>query len=893
MTEEQYSEASLEGLRDTRMVAVKAGQIEQLYAQARTGMYAALAGSIILVAVLWSHIPPWKTFTWLAAFLSLMAWRHVLVSRYVKERPQPEKAEWWGRAFVFGSAGSGLLWGLAAIWLWPPHSILHQCAIAVFLAAAAAAAAVSYAPVKEAYVSSILLILVPLLGRLVVSSIPVLMMLGLIGTTYVLVLMRLGRGIHRLITESISLRLRQTELIDSLRAARDELELRVQQRTAELLAANNRLTEEMAERRRAEEGGLLEKQRFQSLADNTPLGIVMMQQDGTIQYINPKFTEFFGYEREEVPNGRTWLRMACPDDAYRKQVIRAWFEDLEKYPVGESWPRTYTVRCKDGSDKVIHFRTVQLPTSEHIIACEDITLRYKSEEELRKSEKKYRTILETIADGYHEVDLAGNLTLVNDSLCEIVGASREELIGRNYRDFVDVLGAEEVFSQYNEVYRTGQPNPGFSFDVIRKDGKKLHISVSVALTRDEEGIPVGFRGIFRDITEQKQLSEKLTHATKMEAIGTLAGGVAHDFNNLLTAVQGYSDILTRQMPTDSPYIEKLTQISRAAERAAGLTRQLLAFGRKQVLNVSVLNFNDVITDLEQMLRRLIGEDIELITVLAPSLGLVKADAGQIEQILMNLVVNARDAMPKGGKLTIETANVVLDRQYTDKVPELEPGPYVMFAVSDSGIGMDEQTRIRIFDPFFTTKDKGVGTGLGLSTVYGIVKQHRGHIAVYSELRRGTTFKVYLPLEEAEAEEQLIRPRPEVQSTGTETILVVEDEAIVRDLVSEALTMLGYSILAASDPDEAVAMSTNHAGPIHLLVTDVVLPKMDGKSLCSFLSLTRPEMKVLYVSGYTENFIVHRGVLDHGVHFMQKPFTVDDLAAKVREVLDNPVERREI
>ena len=312
-----------------------------------------------------------------------------------------------------------------------------------------------------------------------------------------------------------------------------------------------------------------------------------------------------------------------------------------------------------------------------------------------------------------------------------------------------------------------------------------------------------------------------------------------------------------------------------------------------MLNVSVLNFNYVITDLEQMLRRLIGEDIELITVLAPSLGLVKADAGQIEQILMNLVVNARDAMPKGGKLTIETANVVLDRQYTDKVPELEPGPYVMFAVSDSGIGMDDQTRTRIFDPFFTTKDKGVGTGLGLSTVYGIVKQHRGHIAVYSELGRGTTFKVYLPLEEAEAVEQLIRPRPEVQSTGTETVLVVEDEAIVRDLVSEALTMLGYSILAASDPDEAVALSTNHPGPIHLLVTDVVLPKMDGKSLCSFLSLTRPEMKVLYVSGYTENFIVHRGVLDHGVHFMQKPFTVDDLAAKVREVLDNPVERREI
>jgi len=893
VTEEQYPEASLEGLRDTRMVAIRAGQVEQLYAQAPAGMYAGAMGSIILVVSLWWQIPQWKSITWLSLSLSVLTLRLLLVWRYRKERPQPEKAGRWKNLFVLGSAASGFLWGFTAIWLWPPDSVPHQCGIAVFLAAVAATAAANYAPVKEAYLSSILFVLPPLLGRLVLSGSPVLIMLGVIGVTYVLFLLRIGWSTHNLITESIRLRLRKTELIDSLRAVRDQLELRVKQRTAELLEANSRLTEEMAERRRAEEAGLLEKRKFQSLADNTPLGIVMMRQDGAFQYINPKFVELFGYEPEEVPMEGRWLRNAYPDDAYRKQVIGAWFEDMERFPIGESRPRTYTVKCKDGSDKIIHFRSVQLPTGEHIVACEDITVSYQSEEELRRSEKKYRTILETIADGYHEVDLAGNLTLVNDSLCEIVGASREELIGRNYRDFVVVPDAAEVYSRYNEVYQTGQPNQGFSFEIVRKDGKRLHVSASVALIRDEAGNPAGFRGIFRDITEQRRLAEKLTHATKMEAIGTLAGGVAHDFNNLLTAVQGYADILRRQMPSDSPFIEKLTQIGRAAERAAGLTRQLLAFGRKQVLNVSALNLNDVIADLEEMLRRLIGEDIELNTVLTPSLGTVKADAGQIEQILMNLVVNARDAMPKGGKLTIETANVVLDRQYTEKVPDLEPGPYIMFAVSDSGAGMDEQTRSRIFDPFFTTKDKGVGTGLGLSTVYGIVKQHRGHIAVYTELRRGSTFKVYLPLEEAESVEQLMKPRPEAHSAGTETVLVVEDEKIVRDLVSEALTMLGYSVLPASDPDEAVALSANHTGPIHLLVTDVVLPKMDGKSLCSYLSLTRPEMKVLYISGYTENFIVHRGVLDQGVHFMQKPFTIDDLAARVREVLDDPVARREI
>jgi CheY-like chemotaxis protein/two-component sensor histidine kinase len=382
-----------------------------------------------------------------------------------------------------------------------------------------------------------------------------------------------------------------------------------------------------------------------------------------------------------------------------------------------------------------------------------------------------------------------------------------------------------------------------------------------------------------------RLEEELRQAVKMEAIGRLAGSVAHDFNNILTAIIGYSGILMQQLPERSPEHEKLLQIGRAAARAADLTRQLLAFSRKQILDTEVMNLNEVIVELEKMLKRLIGEDIELVTVLNPALGYVQADASQIEQILMNLAVNARDAMPNGGNLTIETANHFLDEDYCRVHPEVEPGQYVMFAVSDSGRGMEPETLSRCFDPFFTTKQKGGGTGLGLSTVYGIVKQHRGHITVYSEPGHGTIFKVYFPKVEEFREKRPKPPSVGLRPHGKETILVVEDEVLVRNLTREALEMLGYCALTASDPREAIAVSDEHEGPIHLLLTDVVLPQMDGSTLFGKISSKRPEMKVLYMSGYTENFIVHHSVLDRGVHFIPKPFTVEELAAKIRRILD--------
>jgi len=370
----------------------------------------------------------------------------------------------------------------------------------------------------------------------------------------------------------------------------------------------------------------------------------------------------------------------------------------------------------------------------------------------------------------------------------------------------------------------------------------------------------------------------------MEAIGRLAGGIAHDFNNLLTVVIGYSNMLIREIPKGDSKHKRLANIASASERAAALTKQLLAFSRKQVLDVKVLNINDVIAAMEEMLRRLIGENIELVTVSCSPLGLVRADPSQIEQIILNLSVNARDAMPHGGKLTIETANVMLDEGDSRANAEVEPGLYVMCAVSDSGVGMDAETASHVFDPFFTTKEKGVGTGLGLATVYGIVKQHQGHVVVQSQQQRGTTFKIYLPLVEEFLESNSVTTANEIQLGGSETILVVEDEETVRPLTCEALELLGYHVLSAHESELAVTISDGHAGPIHLLLTDVVLPKMDGRSLYEKLAATRPDMKVVYMSGYTDNFIVHHGVLDQGVHFLAKPFTLDALAKKVRDVL---------
>ncbi|MCM3871113.1 MAG: PAS domain S-box protein [Pyrinomonadaceae bacterium] len=513
----------------------------------------------------------------------------------------------------------------------------------------------------------------------------------------------------------------------------------------------------------------------------------------------------------------------------------------------------------------------------------DVTERKQSEHELRKSEERYRVLVENAHDIIYEHDLEGNYTSSNQAGEHITGYTLAETLDLN---IVDVVAPEHLYEARQMIRRklAGQSITAYELEIVAKDGSRIAVEVNTSLVF-RDGVAIGVQGIARDVTERKQLEEQLRQSHKMDAIGQLAGGVAHDFNNLLTVIGGYSSILLGKLPPESPHRASIEEIKKASDRASSLTRQLLAFSRKQILQPKVLDLNTVVSDLDKMLRRLISEDIDLLTITDPGLAKVKADPGQIEQVLLNLVVNARDAMPEGGKLTIETSNAVLSKDYA-RLHGVPAGPYIMLAVSDTGCGMDAATKKRIFEPFFTTKKAGKGTGLGLATLYGIVTQSGGNVWVYSELGHGTTFKIYLPQAddfEDTGESLRIRPTPK----GTETVLLVEDEEQVRAILKQILENQGYRVLSASNGEEALTISQG-TEDIQLMITDVVMPVMSGRELAEKVVAERPSLRVLYMSGYTDDAIVRHGLLDDKLNFIQKPFDSATVARKVREVLDSHV-----
>jgi two-component system, cell cycle sensor histidine kinase and response regulator CckA len=486
--------------------------------------------------------------------------------------------------------------------------------------------------------------------------------------------------------------------------------------------------------------------------------------------------------------------------------------------------------------------------------------------------------------------LSGEVILANKKVDEILRHPAKT--SRGLQHYLDYQGFHSDGRPYKpEEYpltrsvMTGEEVSNEEIEYLCGDGVRRIINSDAGPIRDRKGKVVAGLVIFDDVTERKRLEQQLRQSQRMEAVGRLAGGIAHDFNNLLTVIVGQSEVMLEGFGPNDPLREPVQQIDASAQRAAELTKQLLAFSRKQVRQPKVLDLSAIVADLGKMLRRLIGEDVELITRLNSSLGRVKADPGQIEQIILNLAINARDAMPSGGRLTIETNNASLDDQYANQHTDVRPGPYVMLAVSDTGIGMDKETQSRIFEPFFTTKEQGKGTGLGLATVYGIVKQSEGHIWVYSEPGRGTTFKVYLPRVEAPAE---IRPRSLDRSDtaiGSETVLVVEDDDAVRRLVRQVMSSAGYTVMECKDADQALSMSSSYSGTIHLMITDVIMPGASGRELAQKITALRTGIRVLFMSGYTDNAIVHHGVLDEDVAFIEKPFTPAKLLRKAREVLD--------
>jgi PAS domain S-box-containing protein len=630
---------------------------------------------------------------------------------------------------------------------------------------------------------------------------------------------------------------------------------------------------------------------YRSIFENAGEGIFRRTTDGKFITANPAMAEILGYRSPaELMSEVNEVASSIFVDPSRQIEWERRLQDEERVAGFEA-----QYRRKDGRFVWLSESARAVRNEEGAILyfegiAEDVTERKRAEYELSESEERYRELVENARDIIYQHDLKGNYTSTNKAGQQLTGYSLAETLELNLKDTV----APEYLEKVREMLRlklAGEIVTAYELEILTKDGGRIPVEANTRLVY-RDGLPVGVQGIARDITERKRLEralgeseEQLRQSQKLEAIGQLAGGVAHDFNNLLTAINGYSALALRRVGEDHPITPYLEEIKKAGDRAANLTRQLLAFGRKQLLQPLALNVNDIVGDMIKLLKRLIGEDIQLVTKPGADLKQIKADPGQLEQVLVNLVVNARDAMPRGGIVTIETANTTLDGAYASKHLDAIPGEYVMLAISDTGTGMDQNTQSRIFEPFFTTKAKDKGTGLGLSTVYGIIRQSGGSIWVYSELGKGTTFKVYLPLVEEEPRQAVATANAVSMKGGSETVLLVEDEDMVRKLASELLAEGGYTVLEANGGEAAIHLGKEHTARIDLLITDVVMPKLSGKEVAEQLRAIHPETRVLFMSGYTDEAIVHHGIVDSGIAFIQKPFSERALAQKIRDVLD--------
>jgi PAS domain S-box-containing protein len=509
--------------------------------------------------------------------------------------------------------------------------------------------------------------------------------------------------------------------------------------------------------------------------------------------------------------------------------------------------------------------------------------RRRSEDSLRESNEKLQSLIHASPLAIVAIDRRRQVLMWNPAAERIFGWTAAEALGQAV-PFVDPDDADDFNAMLADEF-DGRSRSGVEARRLRKDGKLVDVGLWSAPLRDARGEIVAAMGMHADRTEHKRLEEQYRQAQKMEAIGRLAGGVAHDFNNMLTIILGYADVLRGELSQHDPMAEPVGAIEEAARRAAALTRQLLAFSRKQVLHPTLIELAKVVSGMESMLKRLLGEDISLLVKLQPDVAPVRADVAQIEQVIMNLAINARDAMPDGGQLTIETCNAAIDRDYAATQPGMRAGDYAVLAVSDTGHGMDADTKAHVFEPFFTTKEPGKGTGLGLATIYGIVQQSGGFVTVYSEVGLGATFRVYLPRAmEASPLAETGEPTARIEG-GSETILLVEDENDVRRLASSMLRRQGYTVLEAASGGEALQLCERHAGPIDLVVTDVVMPQMNGRQMIDRLRIVRPLVKVLFMSGYTDDAIIRHGAVDQGQPFLQKPFTTKALASMVRQILD--------
>ncbi|MFW6147085.1 MAG: PAS domain-containing hybrid sensor histidine kinase/response regulator [Thermodesulfobacteriota bacterium] len=774
------------------------------------------------------------------------------------------------------------------------------------------------------------------------------------------------------------------------------------------------LENEVMELKHIEEALRESGERLRMLLENAPFGITIMKPDWSFDYVNPKFTKIFGYTIDDIHDKQAWFEHAYPDAAYRDNMAAIWRNDLIEPPTVEGIkPRISTVRCKDGTDKIIHFQPVVIKNGWQFVIYEDITEQKKIEKAMRASEEKYRTILETIEEGYYETDIQGRFTFFNDPLCEMLGYPKNELAGKDNKMIMDEQNAKSVYKAFNAVYRTGTPVIALEHEIIRKNGDKLYVEVSASLRKDPRGKPIGFRGIIRNVSgrkeaekeiekrekylesvlynapdaiitldashhvlewnpgaeqifgytrdeaigknlddlvacpdiadearsytqqvlsgkrllptetvryrrdgtpvnvilagspilmdgklqgivamysdlterrlaeeEKKTLEAQLQYAQKMEAIGTLAGGIAHNFNNLLMGIQGNTSLMLLETnPSHSNY-PRLKNIEKAVENGSKLTSQLLGYAREGKYEVKLLNINRIVRKTTETFAAA-KREIRVHEGLAEELWGVIADQGQLEQVILNLFVNAADAMPKGGDLFVRTEKAT-HHELTNKPYEVKPGNYVLLSIRDTGIGMDRKTVHRIFEPFFTTKGLSRGTGLGLSSVYGIIKSHGGYVDVQSKKNQGTTFKLYLP---ASGNTVLENQEPSSTSiTGVKTVLLADDEEMILDVGAQILETLGFRVMLAKGGKETINIYNDNSDAIDVIILDMIMPDMGGSETFDKLKEINADAKVLLSSGYSIEGQAQE-IMERGCDgFIQKPFRIDELSKKIGEIV---------
>jgi PAS domain S-box-containing protein len=829
-------------------------QLRLVMQQVPTMQAASVVVALALSYVVRDIVPRGKILLFVLSITAVAVSRVILYRRFLGARTKPFAARNWEKAYLLLALLSGIVWGSSAFLILPHGDAWLLALFVLVMASLSASTTVSHSSIKWAPAAFIVPALLIYAIRCILAGGEQEPILAFLIVLYMTVMLQYSLKHHRTIESSIALRFENLKLLEESRQSEERL---------------------------------FEAQKI------AQLGYYRLDVPTGSWTSSKILDDVFGIVDDYRKDLEGWSLLVHPEE--RKSMMEYFLTDV----LGKMEPFNREYRIVRRSDQCVRWvhglGKVEYDSGGKPVAMigtiQDITERKRTDVALRESEDRLRVILDSTDDGILAVDASGKTIFSNrrfSKLWRIPQALMNTCDDNAMLDYVleQLADPDGFLREVKRLYGTAEIS---NDTILFKDSRLLE---RYTMPMMEDGSVVGRLWSFRDVTDRKQAEEEkeklraqLQQAMKMEAVGRLAGGVAHDFNNLLTAIMGNVSLAIMKLSPSDPAGGLLAEANKAAESAASLTQQLLAFSRKQIIKPKVLDLNILIADMNKMLVRLIGENIDLKTVPGEGLGLVKVDAGQFEQILVNLAVNARDAMPEGGKILIETVNVDLDKEYCVVHPYVLPGRFVMLAVSDMGQGMSEEVKRQIFEPFFTTKPKGTGTGLGLATIYGVVKQANGYIEVYSEVGKGTTFKIYLPRVDGETTRLPESFPPMELLEGSETVLLVEDEEIVRNLGVRILAELGYRVIRAGNGDEAIALAREHGERIDLLLTDVVMPGMSGRELANRLTRIHPETRVLFTSGYTDNAIVHHGVLDEGVSFIGKPYTPSALAGKVREVLD--------